>query len=48
MEWFVVAFAFVAGAALGSFLNVVITRVPKHESIVRPLTCRQEQSCFAA
>jgi leader peptidase (prepilin peptidase)/N-methyltransferase len=36
MEWFVVALAFVAGAALGSFLNVVITRVPKHESIVRP------------
>ena len=36
MDWFVVALAFVAGAALGSFLNVVITRVPKHESIVRP------------
>jgi leader peptidase (prepilin peptidase)/N-methyltransferase len=32
----VVVLAFVAGAALGSFLNVVITRVPKHESIVRP------------
>ena len=36
MEWVVVALAFVAGAALGSFLNVVITRVPKHESVVRP------------
>jgi leader peptidase (prepilin peptidase) / N-methyltransferase len=33
---FVVVVAFVVGAALGSFLNVVITRVPKHESIVRP------------
>ena len=32
----VVVLAFVAGAALGSFLNVVITRVPKHESVVRP------------
>jgi leader peptidase (prepilin peptidase)/N-methyltransferase len=31
-----VLLAFVAGAALGSFLNVVVTRVPKHESIVRP------------
>jgi leader peptidase (prepilin peptidase)/N-methyltransferase len=36
MEWLVVALAFVAGAAIGSFLNVVITRVPNHESIVRP------------
>jgi leader peptidase (prepilin peptidase)/N-methyltransferase len=36
MEWLVVALAFVAGAAIGSFLNVVISRVPKHESIVRP------------
>ena len=36
MEWLVVALAFVAGAAIGSFLDVVITRVPKHESIVRP------------
>ena len=36
MEWLVVAFAFVIGAAIGSFLNVVISRVPKHESIVRP------------
>ena len=36
MDWLVVALAFVGGAAIGSFLNVVITRVPKHESIVRP------------
>jgi leader peptidase (prepilin peptidase)/N-methyltransferase len=36
MDWLVVALAFVAGAAIGSFLNVVITRVPKHESVVRP------------
>jgi leader peptidase (prepilin peptidase) / N-methyltransferase len=32
----VVVVAFIVGAAIGSFLNVVITRVPKHESIVRP------------
>lgn len=36
MTILVVVLAFVAGAAIGSFLNVVITRVPKHESIVRP------------
>ena len=36
MTVFVVIVAFVVGAAVGSFLNVVITRVPKHESIVRP------------
>jgi leader peptidase (prepilin peptidase)/N-methyltransferase len=36
MTVFVVLLAFIAGAAIGSFLNVVITRVPKHESIVRP------------
>jgi leader peptidase (prepilin peptidase)/N-methyltransferase len=36
MEWLVVALAFIAGAAIGSFLNVVITRVPEHDSIVRP------------
>jgi len=32
----IVVVAFVVGAAIGSFLNVVISRVPKHESIVRP------------
>jgi leader peptidase (prepilin peptidase)/N-methyltransferase len=32
----VVVLAFVGGAAVGSFLNGVITRVPNHESIVRP------------
>jgi len=32
----VVVWAFVMGAVIGSFLNVVLTRVPKHESIVRP------------
>jgi len=36
MDWVVVAVAFIFGAVLGSFLNVVITRVPKHESVVRP------------
>ena len=29
-------FAFLPGLALGSFLNVVAARVPRHESIVRP------------
>jgi leader peptidase (prepilin peptidase)/N-methyltransferase len=36
MEWLVVALAFVVGAAIGSFLNVVITRAPLHESVVWP------------
>ena len=36
MTILVVVLAFVAGAAIGSFLNVVVTRVPKRESIVRP------------
>jgi leader peptidase (prepilin peptidase)/N-methyltransferase len=35
-HWFLPALAFVAGAAIGSFLNVVILRVPAGESIVRP------------
>ena len=30
------ALGFVFGAVLGSFLNVVIYRVPRHESIVSP------------
>jgi leader peptidase (prepilin peptidase)/N-methyltransferase len=34
--WFFPAFAFVVGACVGSFLNVVIYRVPKDESIVSP------------
>jgi leader peptidase (prepilin peptidase)/N-methyltransferase len=34
--WFLPAFAFVVGACVGSFLNVVIYRVPKDESIVSP------------
>ena len=36
MTILIVVVAFVVGAAIGSFLNVVISRVPKHESIVRP------------
>lgn len=36
MTILVVVVAFILGAAIGSFLNVVIARVPKHESIVRP------------
>jgi leader peptidase (prepilin peptidase)/N-methyltransferase len=34
--WFFPAFAFALGACVGSFLNVVIYRVPKEESIVTP------------
>jgi leader peptidase (prepilin peptidase) / N-methyltransferase len=32
----VAVFAGLIGLALGSFLNVVIARVPHHESVVRP------------
>lgn len=32
----VVVFAFVLGTVVGSFLNVVLWRVPRHESIVTP------------
>lgn len=32
----IVVMAFVVGAVIGSFLNVVISRVPKGESVVRP------------
>ncbi|QYM79373.1 prepilin peptidase [Horticoccus luteus] len=34
--WFFAAVVFVFGACIGSFLNVVIYRLPKHESIVSP------------
>lgn len=34
--WFFAAVVFVFGACIGSFLNVVIYRLPKHESIVTP------------
>jgi leader peptidase (prepilin peptidase)/N-methyltransferase len=34
--WPVLAFAFVFGLVIGSFLNVVIHRLPRGESIVRP------------
>ncbi|MDE3084434.1 MAG: prepilin peptidase, partial [Verrucomicrobiota bacterium] len=36
LPWFFPALAFVIGACVGSFLNVVIYRLPKIESIVRP------------
>lgn len=35
-RWYFILFAFGFGAAVGSFLNVVIARVPKGESIVSP------------
>lgn len=35
-DWYLHLFAFVFGALVGSFLNVVIARVPKRLSIVRP------------
>ena len=34
--WFFPVVAFMFGACVGSFLNVVIYRVPKEESIVTP------------
>ncbi|MEO5960965.1 MAG: prepilin peptidase [Opitutaceae bacterium] len=34
--WFFPAAVFIVGACIGSFLNVVIYRVPKNESVVRP------------
>lgn len=34
--WFAASVVFVIGAALGSFLNVVIYRLPRGESLVRP------------
>ena len=33
---FAAAFAGVFGATIGSFLNVVAYRLPRHESLVRP------------
>jgi leader peptidase (prepilin peptidase)/N-methyltransferase len=36
MTWFYLAFAFGLGAIIGSFLNVVIHRYPREESIVFP------------
>jgi leader peptidase (prepilin peptidase)/N-methyltransferase len=34
--WIVVGFIFVLGACVGSFLNVVVYRLPRGESLVRP------------
>lgn len=36
MGWVGVAVAFVVGCVVGSFLNVVVSRVPAGESVVRP------------
>ena len=35
-DWLVIVFLFAIGASVGSFLNVVIYRLPKDLSIVRP------------
>jgi leader peptidase (prepilin peptidase)/N-methyltransferase len=35
-RWFVVGWLFVLGAALGSFLNVVVYRLPRGMSLIRP------------
>ncbi|HEX7420086.1 MAG TPA: prepilin peptidase, partial [Thermoanaerobaculia bacterium] len=36
MPWLLPSFAFALGAIVGSFLNVVIHRYPREESIVFP------------
>jgi leader peptidase (prepilin peptidase)/N-methyltransferase len=36
LRWAAAAWAFAAGAAVGSFLNVVVARVPAGESVVHP------------
>ncbi|MFZ8851570.1 prepilin peptidase, partial [Fervidibacter sp.] len=35
-HWFIVLFAFLFGAAVGSFVNVCIYRLPRRLSIVQP------------
>ncbi|NLE10813.1 MAG: prepilin peptidase [Actinobacteria bacterium] len=36
MQYYLYAVAFLFGLTIGSFLNVVIYRLPRHESLVRP------------
>lgn len=49
-DWVWVAFIFAFGCCVGSFLNVVIYRVPRNKSIVKPLSacpaCGEHIRCY--
>lgn len=48
INWIALLFLFIVGVCIGSFLNVLIYRLPRHHSILWPLsscpTCRQRLS----
>jgi leader peptidase (prepilin peptidase) / N-methyltransferase len=50
LRWAAMAWAFAVGASVGSFLNVVVARLPAGESVVRPRsrcpTCRNPIAWF--